>query len=257
MEAQMIDTTPQQSQAVVQGEDSPHSDSLKQHTKTLRKHNTDANARNDAGADVSPPAVKDTAPPTPDRGLFIPKFATKVERDAAVVKEYLLPFYLSAIIGKPELLCDEGVKKAFDDAVASAGAPTDPIEKMMVEQIIFCHYRLAALQMQAAGAKTLEGVKIYNAATTRLMSEFRKFALAVRDYRLGPSRKSVAFIRQQNVAAAGGSQKVEYQDQSNKESFSEQSKLSKPEETLHELRERVARGGHDRVAEPTAVAVDA
>ena|GEM_PF-2307198 len=251
---QMIDTTSQQSQTVVQGEDSPRSSSPKRRDKTLQEH--EAEARNGVGANASPPATKEATPPTSTSAPSIPRtFSSKTERDAAMVRELLVPGCLSAIIGKPDVLCDAGIKKAFDEVIADAGAPTDPVERMMIEQLQLCHHRLAILQAEASAAKTLEGVKIYNAAATRLMSEFRKSALALRDYRLGPSRKNVAFIRQQNVAAAGGSQTVEYQDQSNKDSFSRQSKLNKPEEGLHELRERVARGEH--VAEPAAVAVDA
>ncbi|MCL2648585.1 MAG: hypothetical protein FWD61_16540 [Phycisphaerales bacterium] len=257
----MIDATSQQSRTVVQGEDSSLGNSPRRRSKGLREHDADAEARHGAGAGVASPATKDVASPASASRPLISELSTRAERDAARVRRVLLPSCLAAVIGKPDVLGDAGIIQAFEDIVADAGAPTDPIERMMLEQLILCHYRLAILQAEASGMKAPEVVKVYNAAATRLMGEFRKSALALRDYRLGPNRKSVAFIRQQNVAAAGGSQRIEYQDQSNKESFSSfsgQSKLNNPEEeNLHELRERVARSGHDRVAEPTAVAVDA
>ncbi|MCL2647948.1 MAG: hypothetical protein FWD61_13195 [Phycisphaerales bacterium] len=252
------DVTAQQSRAVVQGEDFSLGNSPRRRAKTSREHDVAADARNSTGTDAAPPTAKDVAPPASASRPLISELSTRAERDAARVRRVLLPSCLAAVIGKPDVLGDAGIIQAFEDIVADAGAPTDPIERMMLEQLILCHYRLAILQAEASGSKTPESVKIYNAAATRLMSELRKFALALRDYRLGPNRKSVAFIRQQNVAAAGGSQTVEYRDQNNKESFSGQSKLNNPEEeNLHELRERVARSGLDRVAEPTAVAVDA
>lgn len=214
------------------------------------RHSQAASPEPSTVKDVPPPVV--TASETPQR-----KFASKVDRDAAIVNELLLPGCLASIVSSPEI-GHAGIKQAFDAIVTAAGAPSDPIEKMMVEQLILCHHRLAILHAQSVEAKSLEATKILNGAATRLQAEFRKSVLALRDYRLPPSRNSVAFIRQQNIAAEGGNQKVEYQDQTKQEHFLRQTKLSSPQEDLHELRDRVARDGqHGHLAEPAVAAVDA
>jgi hypothetical protein len=46
----------------------------------------------------------------------------------------------------------------------------------------------------------LEGVKIYNAAAARLTGEYRRMILTLHEYRAPYAGKSIAFIKQQNVA---------------------------------------------------------
>src|SRR5208283_1342618 len=116
---------------------------------------------------------------------------------------------LAAIVGD-EIVHKAGVKAAFDTFLKDAGAPKDPIEKALVEQLFLAHHRLAKLQVQADAAKTREAIKVLNAAVVRLAGEFRRLALAIRAYRLPPSSRNFNLIHQQNVATAGGQQEVQY-----------------------------------------------
>jgi hypothetical protein len=170
-------------------------------------------------------------------------FKSKTELDAATVREVLIPGCLAALIGSPDL-SHAGIKLAFDQTMRDAGDPQDVVERMLIEQLYLCHHRLAILHAQAAEAKGPESAKILNTAATRLMDEFRKSSLALRAYRTPPSR-SFAVIHQQNVAAAGGNQRVEYRDGKPKESFSGVDGLNSTttaDGDLHEFRERRARG---------------
>jgi hypothetical protein len=67
--------------------------------------------------------------------------------------------------------------------IEEAGKPTDPVERMLLEQLALAHFRIGQLHVSAAKATGIEAVKILNSATARLLGEFRRTALAVRVYR--------------------------------------------------------------------------
>lgn len=70
---------------------------------------------------------------------------------------------------------------------------------MLIEQMILAHHRLVNLQRKADEASTLEAIKVLNAAVVRLMGEFRRCALAIRQYRLPPGQKQFNLIKEQNI----------------------------------------------------------
>jgi len=202
-------------------------------------------ARESAGVG-KPPAT----PPGPGKAVPGPSprlFANQAEKDAAIVREVVVPSCLAALIGEKNA-GSAGTKLAFDSLLGEAGDSKDPIERMLVEQILLLHFRLATLQVEAAEAHEAERVKAYNGALARLLGEFRRLTLALRTYRAPVSAKAFTVVHQQNVAAAGGSQKVAYaQDgkppgHSEKNSFSAQPEMDSKDENLHEFRERLIRG---------------
>ncbi len=97
-----------------------------------------------------------------------------------------------------------------DQLFRDAGNPDDPIERMLIEQLAFAHHNLARLYIQATSATTPKQTEIYYAAAARLLSEFRRLALAFRDYRTPLIRQPQTVVRQQNVAA--GDQQIAYID---------------------------------------------
>jgi hypothetical protein len=113
-----------------------------------------------------------------------------------------IPASLSCVIGEDSL---DGLAAKFyvDFMKVEFGKPTDPTERMMVEQMIFAHHRIAALHAKAASATTIEAIKVFNAAVVRLMGEFRRSALALKAYRQPPAQKSFSVVHQQNVVASG------------------------------------------------------
>jgi hypothetical protein len=66
--------------------------------------------------------------------------------------------------------------------IRDSGNPTDPVELMMLEQIVMTHLHAAQLQGIAAGAEGQE-FEIYSAAAIRMLAEFRKSAVALATYR--------------------------------------------------------------------------
>jgi hypothetical protein len=75
-----------------------------------------------------------------------------------------------------------GFKVYLERTLADLGNPTDPVQRMMIEQLVLAHFRIAQLHVDAGYCKHAEGMKLYTAATARLLGEFRRTALALRAY---------------------------------------------------------------------------
>ena len=88
----------------------------------------------------------------------------------------------------------------LDQLVEEAGQPTDPIERMLIEQIAMAHHNIGRLYVRAASAETLDQVNVYNAAAARLLAEFRRAVLALKTYREPTPPKNFMLVKQQNVA---------------------------------------------------------
>ncbi len=97
--------------------------------------------------------------------------------------------------------------QAFRDSLLKeAGDPKDPLARMAIEQLAWCHFRIGQLQGQSSTAQNPDTAVKLNAAAAKLMSEFRKLLLAVREYRAPSRPQQLTVVRQQNVAA--GDQQV-------------------------------------------------
>lgn len=70
-----------------------------------------------------------------------------------------------------------------DRLLADCGAPTDPIEVMIIEQLSMARFSVGLLSCRTTSANRPESVKIYSGAAARLMGEFRRSALALQAYR--------------------------------------------------------------------------
>ena len=71
----------------------------------------------------------------------------------------------------------------MDDLVRESGNPSDPVEIMLLEQTAMCHIFSMKLQSKASGAEGTEAIELYLSGAARLSSEFRKTALALKEYR--------------------------------------------------------------------------
>ena len=92
--------------------------------------------------------------------------------------------------------------------VREAAVTSDPLERMMIEQITLAYHNIARLHMQASNAETLEHAEVYNSAAARLLGEFRRTVLALREYRAPIASKQVTLVQQQNLAS--GNQQVAF-----------------------------------------------
>jgi hypothetical protein len=71
-----------------------------------------------------------------------------------------------------------------DQMLSGAGNPSDPVERMILEQLILAHLNVGLLQYKATNAGTIQATAAYASASARLIAEFRRSALALQAYRL-------------------------------------------------------------------------
>ena len=70
-----------------------------------------------------------------------------------------------------------------DKLLVDAGAPTDPIEVMLVEQIALTHFAIGRLHIKACSMDNAKLSVAFTDAATRLLGEFRRCSLALEEYR--------------------------------------------------------------------------
>jgi hypothetical protein len=94
-----------------------------------------------------------------------------------------------------------------DQMLSDAGHPSDPVERMILEQLILAHLNVGLFQYKATNAGTIQATAAYASAAARLIAEFRRSALALQAYRVtsrqlanDPSKDIVMPIEQANLA---------------------------------------------------------
>src|SRR5262245_29994758 len=66
-----------------------------------------------------------------------------------------------------------------DELLEAAGDPQDPLERMMLEQVLMAHHAIGRLHLQAAQTIKPEVAKVYLDGVARLLGEFRRSVLAI------------------------------------------------------------------------------
>jgi len=138
-----------------------------------------ARAREEADA-----LAKANQPPT------LPTLTTveKAERLKQLATATYLYAALVAVHG-PATFDVASYKLLLDDYLQAAGAPTDPVERMLLEQLFIAHHVAGRLHARAGTRERLEEVQAFLAAAARLMGEFRRSLLALKAYRERPADK--------------------------------------------------------------------
>lgn len=169
----------------------------------------------------SPPQQPSSGTPKPEVGpppgasialSFQPEYES-FHKEAIIARDYVIPAALSQIIG-PKQVSTMGAASYLTTVYPDGKTPADPVEKILLEQLVMAHHRSAMLNVRAHQAVNPECVAIYSTAAIRAGGEIRRTALAIRQYRQPSSSKSFSVIHQQNVAAGSGDQQVSYVDQS-------------------------------------------
>lgn len=81
----------------------------------------------------------------------------------------------------------EAYKTYLLKVLEDAGKPTDPIEQMLVEQIVLAHHSIGRLHVKAATTDDLEAARVYLGSAALLTGEFRRSISTLKSYR-EPSR---------------------------------------------------------------------
>lgn len=144
---------------------------------------------------------------------------------------------LATCLGKTygKVIGSNGFKAYVEANLEASGNPTDPIVRMMIEQLVIAHHRIGDLHAEAACAGNPEVAALYQATAARLMNEFRKSAMALREYQTPVTSPNVTVVGQQNVAT--GHQQIAFvngQDPAEKKSRRSEQRGKEPKAITHE-----------------------
>jgi hypothetical protein len=147
--------------------------------------------------------MKAMEPPPPP-----PPPVLTTEQQAGALHSFAPGAYLYGVTGAvlgPSMKVP-GCGAYLDELTRQAGPTTDPIEQMLVQQLVWAYHAIGVLHVQAGSCKRAAEVTAYHAAVARLMAEFRRSSLALKAYRQGPPRPRTAKAgpRRQGQAAANG-----------------------------------------------------
>jgi hypothetical protein len=79
---------------------------------------------------------------------------------------------------------DNGAYRLYlAELLREAGNPSDPVERMLIEQLALAHHNAGRLLVKAASSQSLREASGYNASAARLMAEFRRSMLTLKKYR--------------------------------------------------------------------------
>ena len=125
------------------------------------------------------------APKTPPPGLDDTRHAAAQRRanQAAVLRDGVFPVLMGTALGLDKCFEAGAYKTYLTDVMRDLGDPTDPVERMLVEQLCLVHFRVGQLHGAAGQATGLEAMKLLNTVTARMLGEMRRTALSLKAYR--------------------------------------------------------------------------
>lgn len=82
-------------------------------------------------------------------------------------------------------------------------APADPLERMLAEQMVWCHERIRDLALRAKKPSTADLQCAYHAQCDAAMGTFRRGMIALRQYRAIRPPGPLIAVQQVNHAEAG------------------------------------------------------
>lgn len=141
-------------------------------------------------------------PPAPPAATEPPRSPEATKQLAAKLRVGASAAYLTETAFKAFVPSQpDSVSHAYlESLLRDAGATQDPVEQMLIEQIVFAHHAIGMLHKRAASAPELDQIEVYHAAAARLLAEFRRSVLALKKYREPYSPKRFTVVKQQNLA---------------------------------------------------------
>jgi hypothetical protein len=106
-----------------------------------------------------------------------------VDLQAAVVKRSITPTALAMVLDMKNMIGASGCRVFLDEMIQESGNPSDPVEIMLLEQLAMCHQYSIQMQALSKKAEGAEAIELYLSGAARLSGEFRKTALALKEYR--------------------------------------------------------------------------
>lgn len=129
------------------------------------------------------------------------------ETDADAASKVLVNLVTSTIIGDTIFGDAQGegtdlraATRRFVDGTVEKMAPRDPVEEMLVSQLMLIHGRVVRLSHLAQQQLDYDQIRNINELADRASNTYRKLALALAEYRRPAKGSSVTEIQQANIA---------------------------------------------------------
>ncbi len=150
------------------------------------------------------PAVSD------QRAVSPPVSPAQIELDAKRLTENTGSCYLYGSLAPlfGTQFDQQTYRSYLNHLLKDAGNPADPLEKMMIEQMALSHHAIGRLHVKAASSQSEQEATIYNSAAARMMNEYRRSAMALKNYRAPTPQGHVTLMRVQQQNVSVGDQQV-------------------------------------------------
>ena len=136
------------------------------------------------GSDPPPAWRRPAAPASRPAEVARPEPSPAAEHFAAHLHETSGSAYLYCSMAQVfREVGPESFKLYLLKVMEDAGNPTDPIERMLIEQICLAHHNVGRLHVKAASAEHLEEARVYIGAAALLTGEFRRSISTLKSYR--------------------------------------------------------------------------
>ena len=126
-------------------------------------------------------AVQSAQPPANIRSLS----AQEITSQAINLRDMAGAGFMYWVVGSTmtEPLNVEAFRIYRDSLLCESGNPTDPIERMLIEQLAMAHFNIGRLHIRSCSVEVPKLALAFADAATRLLGEFRRCTLALEDYR--------------------------------------------------------------------------
>jgi len=126
-----------------------------------------------------------------------PKSDSKEARDASHarnLRDMAAPGWLYCVMATTlgETIGPDAFVYFRDLMLKEAGNPSDPIERMLIEQLALAHFSIGQLRIRACTVDNAKLAIAFSDSATRLLGEFRRCSLALEDYRAKQASRSTA-----------------------------------------------------------------
>ncbi len=156
-----------------------------------------ASSPSQQAADHPAPAPTHQEPPPAGLDEARHAAAQRTAHQADVLREGVFPALMASALNLDKYI-DAGAYRVFlGNVMRDLGEPTDPIERMLVEQLCMAHFRVAQLHAGAGQASGLEATKLLNTVAARMLGEMRRTALSLKAYRTtaAPAKSEKAQVK--------------------------------------------------------------
>jgi hypothetical protein len=117
-----------------------------------------------------------------------PDCIATLNRQASVIQNICFASQALAALSLDDTATVSAMRLVLAQFREEAGSPSDPVEKLLLDQLVVAHLKVAELYAQAAETPTLEFKQLYAGAAARLLGAICQLVTTLTTYRTGTQR---------------------------------------------------------------------